>query len=353
MSVGEGKRVALGMSGGVDSSVSVALLQRHGYEVLGVTCVFQHNVAARAAVAGAREVCDAFGVEHVAFECAEAFERCVVAPFVSDYAAGLTPSPCVGCNARAKLPALFEAAAAHGCERVATGHYARVAQMQDTGRFAVLQALDHRKDQSYMLSQLSQEQLSRLVLPLGGMTKLEVRAIAADLGLAVADTPDSQDICFAPRGYRELLAERGVESEPGDIVDARGNVVGRHTGLADYTVGQRKGIGVAGPEPYYVLEKRVSDNALVIGTADESLIRAVVVSGLNWQAIEPHATSLDAMVKLRYRSEPCPCIITFMDVCCARVDLCSPQPATAPGQHAVFYQGATVLGGGVIEEVAR
>ncbi|WP_241157385.1 tRNA 2-thiouridine(34) synthase MnmA [Adlercreutzia sp. ZJ242] len=350
--VERGRRVALGMSGGVDSSTAVLMLQHHGYEVLGVTCVFMPGAAARAAVSGARETCAQLGAEHVAVDCAGAFEERVVAPFADGCARGLTPSPCVGCNARCKLPALMGAADAHGCDFVATGHYARVGRLGEDGRYAVMRALDHAKDQSYMLSQLSQEQLARLILPLGGMTKLEVREVARAAGIAAADAPDSQDICFAPQGYRALLAQRGVAFEPGDIVDVRGQVRGRHAGLACYTAGQRRGIGVAGPEPYYVVGKRADANELVIGTREESLIRQVRVGQMAWQAIEPPGAPLEAMVKLRYRSEPCACIMRVTSSGSVAVELASPQPATAPGQHAVFYQGATVLGGGVIEEVA-
>ncbi len=349
--MGIGKRVALGMSGGVDSSTAAAVLMHHGYEVVGVTCVFQDDEATRASIAGAREACRRFGIEHAVRNCVERFSRCVIEPFVRGYEKGETPSPCVGCNAVMKIPELLSFADEHGCDLVATGHYARVNQLKDSGRFAVLCGLDNRKDQSYMLALLRQRQLSRLVLPLGGMTKLQVRAFAADLGLQCADAPESQDICFAPDGYRALLAAWGVASPAGDIVDMRGAVVGSHTGLVDYTIGQRKGIGVAGPEPYYVIGKDAAENRLTIGTAHECRINAVVASGVNWQAIEGVSEPLDAMVKLRYRSTPCPCIIEPMGADRVRVALRSPQAPTAPGQHAVFYQGVTVLGGGVIEEV--
>lgn len=347
----ERPRVALGMSGGVDSSVAVAVLQHHGYDVLGVTCLFDRTEKSMQAARDAAAVCARFGIEHVAHDCAAAFEERVVAPFVDAYRDGLTPSPCVSCNARMKIPALLDVAAAHGCVQVATGHYARVNRMLDSGRYAVLAALDHRKDQSYMLALLSQEQLARLVLPLGGMTKLEVRAFAADLGLEVADAPDSQDICFAPHGYRTLLAQRGVVEEPGDIVNYAGEVLGRHAGLSGYTVGQRRGIGVAGPEPYYVIEKRAATRELVIGTEKESRIGSVLVRDVNWQAVAAPGSAQEAMVKLRYRSTPCACIIEPVDERCVRAVLLSPQPATAPGQYAVFYQGSVVLGGGMIEEV--
>ena len=237
-------RIALGMSGGVDSAVSAALLMRAGYEVVGVTCRFRDNAATERAAADAAAVCSQLGIRHETPECVGEFERCVVEPFVSSYAAGLTPSPCVGCNARCKMPALVRVADELGCDRIATGHYARIARLSDSGRFVVKRALDARKDQSYMLSLLSQEQLARLVLPLGAMTKAEVRVIAADLGLVVAEKAESQDNCFIEGDYRPFLRARGVEDAPGDIVDRMGNVLGCHEGLANYTVGQRKGIGV-------------------------------------------------------------------------------------------------------------
>lgn len=343
-------RVALGMSGGVDSSVAVAALQAEGFEVVGVTLVLQDAPAARAAVDAAAEVCARLGAEHHVIERTALFERVVAAPFAASYAAGLTPSPCVGCNAAVKLPALLAAADELGCAAVATGHYARVGRLAD-GHWAVLVALDHAKDQSYMLAALTQPQLARLILPLGGMTKLAVRSAAADLGLACADAPESQDVCFAPRGYRAFLAERGVTGEPGPILLPDGREIGRHQGLASYTVGQRKGVGVAGPEPYYVLDKRVADNALVVGPADEALLTRVETGPVNWQALAGLSAPADAMVKLRYRSRAAACIMEPREDGGVIVRLREPQPLTAPGQWAVFYQGSTVLGGAMIEEV--
>lgn len=340
-------RVALGMSGGVDSSVAVAALQAEGYEVAGVTLVLRD---APEAVADAAAVCARLGAEHHVVEERELFERAVAAPFAAAYAAGLTPSPCVGCNAAVKLPALMVAADRLGCASVATGHYARVGRLAD-GRWAILAALDHAKDQSYMLAALTQPQLARLILPLGGMTKLAVRSVAADLGLACADAPESQDVCFAPQGYRAFLAERGVAGEPGPILLPDGREVGRHQGLAAYTVGQRKGIGVPGPEPYYVLEKRVAGNALVVGPADAASLTRVETGPVNWQAVGGLDASADAMVKLRYRSRAAACIMEPREDGGVTVRLREPQPLTAPGQWAVFYQGSTVLGGAMIEEV--
>lgn len=345
-------RIALGMSGGVDSAVSAALLMRAGYEVVGVTCRFRDNAATERAAADAAAVCSQLGIRHEAPGCVGEFERCVVEPFVSSYAAGLTPSPCVGCNARCKMPALVRVADELGCDRIATGHYARIARLSDSGRFVVKRALDARKDQSYMLSLLSQEQLARLVLPLGAMTKAEVRVIAADLGLVVAEKAESQDNCFIEGDYRPFLRARGVEDAPGDIVDRMGNVLGCHEGLANYTVGQRKGIGVAAPEPYYVVAKRPETCELVVGFADEARISSVLTGPVRWQALACLDGPRAASVKLRYRSRAVPCIIEPEPEGRVRAVLREPQPTTAPGQFAVFSVGDTVLGGGMIEEVA-
>lgn len=358
-----GKRVALGMSGGVDSSVAAVLLQRAGYEVVGVTCLFHDDEASRGDAAAAEEVCRTLGIDHAVADCTAQFTARVVEPFVEAYAAGLTPSPCVGCNASCKLPALIEVADQLECGKVATGHYARIAQLSANGRFVVKTGLDERKDQSYMLALLSQEQLARLVLPLGALTKADARLIAHDCGLPVADAPESQDVCFIPGDYRDFLRAHGVEDAPGPIVDAAGAVLGEHAGLSGFTVGQRKGIGVAGPEPYYVIAKRPAARELVVGTAAEARIRKVRVGALNWQAFDRLDAECEAMVKLRYRSQGVACIITPEHTDLARTasaeaggveaTLISPQPTTAPGQYAVFYEGATVLGGGVIEEVTQ
>ncbi|MDR2721617.1 MAG: tRNA 2-thiouridine(34) synthase MnmA, partial [Coriobacteriaceae bacterium] len=244
----EKPRIALGMSGGVDSAVSAALLMRAGYEVVGVTCLFFDDETALGAQADAKAVCDLLGIAHVVWDCAPAFEAAVIEPFVGDYASGLTPSPCVSCNARCKIPSLIACADSLACAWVATGHYARVARLTKNNRFVIKAALDASKDQSYMLAQLSQDQLARLVFPLGGTTKAEVRIIAQDLGFSVADKPESQDVCFIKGDYVDFLKERGLADEAGAIVNATGEVLGQHTGLFRYTLGQRKGIGVAAGE---------------------------------------------------------------------------------------------------------
>lgn len=345
------RRIVLGMSGGVDSATSAILLARAGYEVIGVTALFLSDASAQAAAEDASVVCKQLGISHLTRNCTSLFEREVIEPFVDCYARGLTPSPCMGCNARAKIPTLIEVANELGCDKVATGHYARIARLVSNDRFIVKAALDYDKDQSYMLSQLSQDQLSRLILPLGAITKAEVRVIAEDAGLVVASKAESQDICFIQGKYHDFLGDRGLIEEPGDIINRCGAVVGHHEGLAAYTVGQRKGIGVAGPEPYYVIDKCSATNRLIVSFKDDTLIDTVIVDHVNWQAISSLEDKLECMVKLRYRSQAAACVIEPLESLHSgsiSVKLRSPQAITAPGQFAVFYQGEDVVGGGVI-----
>lgn len=346
------KRVALGMSGGVDSSTSAALLQAAGYEVVGVTCVFAPGLKSDAAVRDAAEVCAQLGIQHVVRDCTEGFACTVVQPFVDEYRAGRTPIPCVHCNATCKMPALLAAADEAGCAKVATGHYARIVHDDATGRYVVKTALDTRKDQSYMLALLTQDQLARFITPLGETTKTTVRAQASEIGLATADRPESQDVRFIEGDYRDFLAAHGVKDAPGDVVDLAGTVVGRHTGLFNYTVGQRKGIGIAAAEPYYVVAKRAATNQLVVGYKDDTFVDEVRVDHANWQAIERLDGPLECSVKLRYRTRPAACVVT-PDGDGAIVRLETPQPTTAPGQCAVFSSDDTVLGGATIVTIGK
>ena len=347
-------RIVVGMSGGVDSSVTAALLARDGWEVIGVTCDFVMDDSTCCDARDAHAVCTALGIRHIHDDRTADFEARVIAPFCAAYAAGLTPSPCVGCNATMKLRALADVADEVGAERIATGHYARVVQLEN-GRFAVRCGSDARKDQSYMLAQVGQDLLGRLVLPLDGMTKPEVRAIAEELGLPVAHRADSEDLCFAPTGYRALLAERGIAGAPGVIVDTAGRVLGTHTGIADYTIGQRSGLGIGGaPEPYFVMEKDAAANTLTVGFAAEARMAEALITDVIWQAAPEPPKELHCSVKLRYRSAPAACIMSADSARgTLRVVLEESQALTAPGQFAVFYDGDTVLGSGMIARVIR
>lgn len=340
--------IALGLSGGVDSATSAALLLSEGYRVTGITCVFQDGPDATATIEAAGAVCRHLGIDHVVYEVQDIFDQTVIQPFVQDCAAGLTPAPCVTCNRYCKIPVLCLAADELGCEKIATGHYARVVEDLDTGRFTLKRALDESKDQTYMLSLLSQEQLARLVLPLGGYTKPEVRHYAEEQGISVAHRPESQDLCFVESDYRDFLAQHGVEDVPGSIVTPDGVQVGTHTGLHRYTLGQRKGLGVAMGEPYFVVDKDAWANTLTIAPRERTLIDAVEVTSLNWMLECP---TQPCTVKIRYRSNPALAHVSPLPDQRVRVEFREPQSLTAPGQCCAFYSGSVLLGGGIIDKV--
>lgn len=345
------QRVVLGMSGGVDSSVAAEILLRESYEVEGVTCLFVDDEKSRQSAQEAAATAHSLEISHRVLDCTDCFSRQVISPFVEAYRSGITPSPCVGCNASCKIPSLIGAAQSLDCDLVATGHYARI-ERNENNRFVVKTAKDTNKDQSYMLSRLTQQQLSRLVLPLGTWHKGDIRDQAKELNLSIAEKPDSQDICFIEGSHLAFLEEQGIEDFPGDIVDVHGKMLGTHAGLHAYTIGQRKGIGVAADQPYYVIEKRAESNELVIGFKAETTICGVEVRDVIWQAFEKVNSSFDCMVKLRYRSKPASCRVEF-DGRTVRVLLDERQPTTAPGQFAVFYQNDMVLGSGIIKTVIR
>lgn len=345
-------KIALGLSGGVDSATSAALLLAAGYEVVGVTCIFHDDASSRTAVTDAANVCAKLGIQHVVHNVCAQFKENVVVPFCESYVAGETPSPCVLCNRTCKMPSLIEVADSLGCERIATGHYARVVQgAVDPGRFAVERSLDPAKDQSYMLSLLTQEQLSRLVLPLGSWSKKDVRAQAEEHAIPVAHKAESQDVCFFEGDYRDFLQERGYKGKPGPIITQSGKEVGTHQGLLNYTLGQRKGLGVALGKPAFVLGKDEANNALIVGFKEESYLRALTLGGVNWMASEPIQGSFECTVKIRYRSSAVPCTVQPYSDGTVRICFENPQPLTSPGQFAVMYHDEVVLAGGCITKV--
>ena len=357
-------KIAVGMSGGVDSSVAALLLKREGHEVMGVTMTLWregspgggtgrnacYGPSEEEDVGAAGGVCDRLGIAHRVFDCAEEYERAVLRDFREEYRAGRTPNPCVRCNPTVKFGVLPEAARRAGLifDRFATGHYARVEFDTASGRHLLKKGLDPRKDQSYFLYRLSQAQLATTLFPLGGLMKTRVREIAREAGLPVYDHPESQD--FYDGDWTELV--RGPEAE-GDIVDAAGRVLGRNRGIWNYTLGQRKGLGVAAAAPLYVIGIDAARNRLVVGPESETLRRSCVASDCAWVAVERLEGPEEVEVKIRSGSRPAAARVSPLPDGRVLVAFAVPLAAVTPGQSAVFYRGDVVVGGGVIESAAR
>ncbi len=347
------QRVVVAMSGGVDSSVAAALLLNEGYEVLGVTMRLWSDETARnpfrpgCCILGAddaRAVCRVLGIPHQVMNLEREFEREVVDYFCRDYERGRTPNPCLACNDRVKFKILLERASAMGADYLATGHYARIARNGE--KFDLLRAVDETKDQSYALFTVGQEELSRLLFPLGELRKSEVRRLASGLGLPVADKRDSFEICFVPDDYRAFIGGR-VSQRPGEILDTAGCVVGRHQGIAGYTVGQRHGLGVTVGEKRYVVAIDRLENTVIIGGEDDLLCRGLVAEELRWVSGKPPENGTTVLAQTRYRAPAVPATVSMKEER-AEVRFERPQRAITPGQAAVFYEGERVLGGGII-----
>lgn len=335
-------RVLAAVSGGVDSSVAALLAKGQGLQVEAVTLLLP-----RTCVEDAAAVCAALEVPHHVADLGDAFERCVVGPFVDDHRSGHTPNPCVLCNPEVKFPALLDWADRLGCGRIITGHYARVERAEDGPR--LLRGLDARKDQSYMLYRLERELLERLWLPLGGMTKREVIGLAAEAELPSVAREESQDACFVLEGgVGDFVAARYPEAvRPGPIVNPEGEVIGEHQGLPAYTVGQRRGLGIGGPDgPYFVLELRPEDNTLVAGPERALWLERCDLEDLRLLAPEVGG-SFEAEVMTRLRGLTTPAQVELADGF-ARVQFHRPHRAPTPGQAAVFFDEDRVLGGGTI-----
>jgi len=343
----EQKTIAVAMSGGVDSSVTAALLKAAGHRVFGMTMRLWDG--AGGAVDDARKVAAHLGIEHHVASFEECFDKEIMGYFASEYLAGRTPNPCARCNQLIKFGALLDAAKAHGAELLATGHYARIEAGAD-GEHHLLKAVNLPKDQSYFLFSLRREQLRSILFPLGQISaKSEVRRLAAEMGLPVAEKSDSQDICFIPDGdYTGFLARRGVASRPGDFVLADGTVVGRHRGVHCYTVGQRRGMGIAWSEPLYVLRIDTTSNRVIVGLEPELYRDSLTISRCNW--IQPLSeTLMDLQCKIRYRHKQVPCAVKLLPDARAEISFSTPEKGVTPGQVAVLYRGDEVIGGGWIE----
>lgn len=353
--------VLVGMSGGVDSSVAAALLASSDYRVIGITLnvwpesdglgVIEREDAccALGAVEDARRVCAKLGIPHYVVNFREVFRRQVIQNFVDEYGRGRTPNPCVRCNQFIKFDALLAKAEAMGAEYVATGHYARITRTE-SGRWALRKAADARKDQSYVLYVMTQERLARSMFPLGDISKEETRRIAEELGLHLAGKPESQEICFvSTKNYRDYLRVHDPASlRPGPIVDFDGKTVGRHEGMAFYTIGQRRGLGIASSRPVFVAEILPERNTLVVGDQLSLYRSEALVVEINWVAIDGLDHPMQVTAKARYKAEEAAATIEPAGEM-VRVVFDTHQRALTPGQAIVFYDGDLVLGGGTLE----
>jgi tRNA-uridine 2-sulfurtransferase len=344
-------RVAVGMSGGVDSSATAALLVEQGHDVVGITAHLWREGSRCCSLEDARraiKVSDFLGIRHYVVDSIALFGEMIVHPFVDEYARGRTPSPCVRCNQVIKFGVLLREALELGCTHIATGHYARV-EKRDDG-FHLLCGKDERKDQSYFLHRLDQAQLAHTILPLGEWTKDQTIDYAKHRGFPVPDTGESQDLCFVPDdGYAVFLEKRRPQlRRPGPVVDTRGHELGRHDGCYHFTIGQREGIGVASAERLYVKEIRADTNTVVVGTREEVLRDRCVVEDPHWIGGTPPADRFACSVRLRYRHKGAPAKLRRLEDGRIEVMFDQPQFAVTPGQAAVFYDGDEVLGGGWI-----
>lgn len=361
------KRVVAAMSGGVDSSVTAALLKEQGYEVIGMTMQIwprseedpahenPGGCCSLSAVEDARAVAHILGIPYYVVNLRETFEREVIDYFCAEYARGRTPNPCIVCNHRLKFAALLEKALALDAEYVATGHYARVRYDTGRGRYLLLRGVDAHKDQSYALYGLSQYQLAHTLFPLGGLTKEETRRLAARLNLPVAAKRDSQEICFVlDNDYRGFLKRRiPGKIHPGPFLDGEGHVLGTHQGLPFYTIGQRRGLGIPGKRRLYVTGLHPEHNAVILGPQEELWRAELVTEAVNWVSIAPPAGPTAAQVKVRYNGPAAPAEVAAHGPDKVVVRFAQPVRAIAPGQAAVFYAGDEVLGGGIIASVGR
>lgn len=357
------KTVAVAMSGGVDSSVAAALLIEQGYNVFGITMqISQEDWPSKdtnkwaTTVEDAKRVAEHLGIPHFVIDLSQQFETCIVNNLVNEYACGRTPNPCVRCNKYIKFGILLRNALAMGADAIATGHYARIQFNQDRGRWSILRGTDKSKDQSYVLCGINQYQIQHTILPIGNFTKEEIINIANEIGLdSIANKPESQDICFiSDNNYTSFINRRSGKSiTAGPILDTEGNVIGRHQGLAFYTIGQRKRIGVTSPKPLYVINIDSANNAIIVGEKEDLYSSTVYASDFNWISIDNCKEPIAVTAKIRYNMIESPALLQSIDETHVMLTFEEPQRAITPGQSLVCYVGDELVGGGIINTAKR
>lgn len=336
-------KALIGMSGGVDSSVAAYLTMQAGFDCIGATMKLWSDVSK-----DARSVALRLGIPFYSFDLSGEFEEKVICPFIADYEAGLTPNPCIICNRHLKFGAFLDKALELGCEKIVTGHYARI--FFENGRWQLRKAADESKDQTYFLYRMTQNQLAHTLFPLGDLSKADARRIAEEQGFITAQKRDSQDICFIPDGDYLAFMERhtGKEYAPGNYLDLSGNIVGRHKGAVGYTLGQRKGLGLAMGAPVYVCAKDMTANTVTVGPNEALFQKTLRATDWNWIAIEELTEPVRVLAKARSRQAEQPAWVYPEENGLARVEFDEPQRAITPGQAVVLYDGEIVIGGGTI-----